>query len=144
MVLPMEIGCGLNRCMAKFVACAGLARRSNRERSGPGMPLVKPRARGVCHPEPTNHKKGFLLNHVIAEELPSHAVGEHVSNSDPITGQAGWYDVKVRVYKADKVEPNQSFPQFDPLKPLPGMERLRGKWQGYFAGKFAKSKRKQA
>jgi len=91
-------------------------------------------------PKANESQKGFILNHVISEELPPHAAGEHISNSDPVTGQAGWYDVKVRVYKADDAEPKQSFPQFNPLKPLPGMESLRGKWQGYFAGKFRKSK----
>ena len=42
-------------------------------------------------------RKGFLLNHVITEEFPSTPEGEHLSNSDPITGQAGWYDVRVRL-----------------------------------------------
>ncbi len=94
-------------------------------------------------PKANESQKGFLLNHVISEELPPHAAGEHISNSDPVTGQAGWYDVKVRVYKADDAEPKQSYPQFNSLKPLPGMEALRGKWQGYFAGKFGKSKGKR-
>ena len=39
--------------------------------------------------------KGFLLNHLITDELPD---GEGtISNSDPVTGQAGWYDVRVRI-----------------------------------------------
>ena len=29
------------------------------------------------------------LNHLIGEELPAHEAGAHLSNSDPITGQAG-------------------------------------------------------
>jgi anaerobic selenocysteine-containing dehydrogenase len=39
--------------------------------------------------------KGFILNHVISEELPG-----GISNSDPVTGQAGWYDVRVRISPA--------------------------------------------
>jgi len=35
---------------------------------------------------------GFILNHLIADELPG-----GISNSDPVTGQAGWYDVRVRI-----------------------------------------------
>ncbi|HED52144.1 MAG TPA: formate dehydrogenase, partial [Gammaproteobacteria bacterium] len=35
-------------------------------------------------------KQGFLLNHLISEELPPSEEGDHLSNSDPITGQAGW------------------------------------------------------
>ena len=44
---------------------------------------------------------GFLLNHLISESLPK-AAGEGVSltNSDPITGQAAWYDLKVKISKA--------------------------------------------
>jgi len=81
-------------------------------------------------------QKGFLLNHVIAEELPKNECGEHISNSDPVTGQAAWYDVRVRVYKAED-DADCSLPQFKPMPVLPGMS-LRRKWQGYFAGKFDK------
>ncbi|MEH6360039.1 MAG: molybdopterin-dependent oxidoreductase, partial [Amylibacter sp.] len=35
--------------------------------------------------------KGFLLNHLIHELLPSKGDGLRWSNSDPITGQAAWY-----------------------------------------------------
>jgi anaerobic selenocysteine-containing dehydrogenase len=49
-------------------------------------------------PEANEARKGFLLNHLIADEIPG---GERsVSNSDPVTGQAGWYDVRVRIYPA--------------------------------------------
>ncbi|HEX6297643.1 MAG TPA: molybdopterin oxidoreductase family protein, partial [Burkholderiales bacterium] len=49
-------------------------------------------------PEANEARKGFLLNHLIADEIPH---GENrVSNSDPVTGQAGWYDVRVRIYPA--------------------------------------------
>ena len=43
-------------------------------------------------------EKGFLLNHLIREELPADARRRaRISNSDPVTGQAGWYDVRVRI-----------------------------------------------
>jgi sulfite dehydrogenase (quinone) subunit SoeA len=44
---------------------------------------------------------GFLLNHLISESV-SGSSGERLSNSDPITGQAAWYDLKVRIYKAEE------------------------------------------
>ena len=44
-------------------------------------------------------RKGFLLNHLISDELP-HGDGGPISNSDPVTGQAGWYDVRVRIRPA--------------------------------------------
>jgi anaerobic selenocysteine-containing dehydrogenase len=44
-------------------------------------------------PDANEVRKGFLLNHLISDTLPG-----DVANSDPITGQAGWYDVRVRIY----------------------------------------------
>jgi anaerobic selenocysteine-containing dehydrogenase len=82
-------------------------------------------------------EKGFLLNHVISEELPPGEYGEHLSNSDPITGQAGWYDVHVRIYPAGADEAKISSPQFDTLHAVPGQsqEKKRGRWLTYFAGR---------
>jgi len=85
-------------------------------------------------PDANESKKGFLLNHLISEELPAHDAGKHVSNSDPVTGQAGWYDVQVRIYKADPNEPQMTSPQFDTVLPVPG-EPERKSWLSYFAGK---------
>ena len=45
-------------------------------------------------------KRGFLLNHLIHELLPPKGDGLRWSNSDPITGQAAWYDLRVSVRKA--------------------------------------------
>ncbi len=88
-------------------------------------------------PMANESKQGFLLNHVISEELPPHDAGDHVSNSDPVTGQAAWYDVRVRVYKAGADEAKETFPQFDPMPSAPGTPPRRP-WQNYFAGKFQK------
>ncbi|WP_127478326.1 sulfite dehydrogenase subunit SoeA [Sulfurivermis fontis] len=88
-------------------------------------------------PMANESKQGFLLNHVISEELPPHDAGDHVSNSDPVTGQAAWYDVRVRVYKAGDEEPKETFPQFDPMPSAPGTPPRRP-WQNYFAGRFQK------
>ena len=60
-------------------------------------------------------KKGFLLNHLIKELLPAQADGQRWSNSDPITGQAAWFDLKVKIVKADPSEPAISSPQFSAL-----------------------------
>ncbi len=83
-------------------------------------------------------KKGFLLNHLIPEELPKCEAGDHLSNSDPVTGQAAWFDVRVKIYKADDAEPQETSPQFPMLKQLPGQKKRNGKWQSYFAGVFRK------
>ena len=94
------------------------------------------KASGAWHlgPDANESKKGFLLNHLISEELPPDAVGQIFSNSDPVTGQAAWYDVRVRIYKADAEEPKETWPQFPSMKQLPGTEKARRLWQAYFAG----------
>jgi anaerobic selenocysteine-containing dehydrogenase len=81
-------------------------------------------------------RKGFLLNHLISEELPPTECGEHVSNSDPVTGQAAWFDVRVRVYTAGPDEPRVTSPQFATIPLLPGQGKRRGRWQAYVAGLF--------
>jgi len=72
-------------------------------------------------PDANEAREGFLLNHLIADELPVRGGTLRTSNSDPITGQAAWYDVRVRVVKADPDEPAHSEPQFEPLRRYPGM-----------------------
>ena len=63
-------------------------------------------------------KKGFLLNHLISEELPFG--GFTVSNSDPITGQAGWYDVRVKLAPAGENDTPETWPQVKAYE-VPGM-----------------------
>ncbi len=55
--------------------------------------------------------KGFLLNHLISELLPEQPDGMRWANSDPITGQAAWYDLKVRIKKA-KAGEEGIYPEF--------------------------------
>ena len=81
-------------------------------------------------------QKGFLLNHLISEELPPCEAGENMSNSDPVTGQAAWFDVRVKIYPAGEDEPKVTSPQFKVQKKVPGQDPQRGKWQAYFAGMF--------
>lgn len=80
-------------------------------------------------------QKGFLLNHLISEELPPLPDGRRLSNSDPITGQAAWYDVRVTIRKAEAGEPQHSWPQFDPIPPAPTTSRIKRAWQAYRAGR---------
>ena len=60
-------------------------------------------------------KKGFLLNHLIKELLPAKGDGQRWSNSDPITGQAAWFDLKVKIEKTKIDEPHETYPQFPSL-----------------------------
>ncbi|MDB2537737.1 molybdopterin oxidoreductase family protein [Amylibacter sp.] len=53
--------------------------------------------------------KGFLLNHIIHELMPAKGDGMRWANSDPITGQAAWFDLKVAIEKVEapaECEPN--------------------------------------
>ena len=59
--------------------------------------------------------RGFLLNHLIHELLPPKGDGLRWANSDPITGQAAWFDLKVRIAKA-ATPAGESQPAFDPIK----------------------------
>ena len=58
--------------------------------------------------------KGFLLNHLISELLPMQDDGMRWSNSDPVTGQAAWFDLRVQIAKAEKH--SQSQPIFPPIE----------------------------
>jgi hypothetical protein len=123
----------------------------------------------AARPESDEARKGFLLNHLITEELPlpsppgrgdggegnvlpsppgrgaggegnvlpsppgRGAGGEgRISNSDPITGQAGWYDVRVRIYKATDAG-ETTLPQFASQPAAPGTSAAR-RVIAYFAG----------
>jgi sulfite dehydrogenase (quinone) subunit SoeA len=45
--------------------------------------------------------RGFLLNHLIHELLPPRGDGLRWANSDPVTGQAAWYDLRVRIRRVE-------------------------------------------
>ena len=71
--------------------------------------------------------KGFLLNHLIHELLPAKGDGLRWANSDPITGQAAWFDLRVKIEKVGARTVSE--PSFPPLKtPLPaGSDHLEWK-----------------
>lgn len=71
-------------------------------------------ALGEQAPEAT---KSALLNHLIHELLPPKGDGLRWANSDPVTGQAAWYDLRVKIEKAPEdqslsypAHPTQSSP----------------------------------
>ena len=78
--------------------------------------------RGAWHldDDAAEGEKGFLLNHLISELLPAKTGGRRMSNSDPVTGQAAWFDLRVKIRKAEAGD-GRSEPQFEPLRPVPGI-----------------------
>ncbi|MBT7663333.1 MAG: molybdopterin-dependent oxidoreductase, partial [Rhodospirillaceae bacterium] len=67
-------------------------------------------------------EKGFLLNHLIEDLLPENAAGDRLPNADPITGQAAWFDLRVRISKAPADTVAATEPGFKPLPLPPGVK----------------------
>jgi anaerobic selenocysteine-containing dehydrogenase len=63
-------------------------------------------------PDAPEFRKGFLLNHLISELLPPDSGYSH-SNADPITGQAAWYDLRVRIERVAQGEAEITAPSFE-------------------------------
>jgi sulfite dehydrogenase (quinone) subunit SoeA len=69
-------------------------------------------------------RTGFLLNHVISEYLPADSEGRCLSNSDPVTGQAAWFDLTVNIARCESDTSDETAPHpaeikapFDPDHP---------------------------
>ncbi len=72
-------------------------------------------------PDAPEAKRGFLLNHVISELLPERDGGYRYANADPVTGQAAWYDLKVRLEKVAPGEAGETWPQLAAIAPPVGL-----------------------
>ena len=70
-------------------------------------------------PDAPEATRGFLMNHLISELLPARQGERRLTNSDPITGQAAWYDLMVKIYPASPGDEG-TWPTFPTMKPLPG------------------------
>jgi len=72
--------------------------------------------------------KGFLLNHIISDVLAEGHRGDiKYSNSDPVTGQAGWYDLRVKIVKCTPQEAGETEPMYEAFKggPINDSQTLR-------------------
>ncbi|MDX6749960.1 molybdopterin oxidoreductase family protein [Geminicoccaceae bacterium 1502E] len=72
-------------------------------------------------PEAPEATRGFLLNHLIDDLLPEREAGYRYANADPVTGQAAWYDLRVRIEKAKPAEAGLAEPHFATLAKVPGL-----------------------
>ncbi len=63
-------------------------------------------------------RRGFLLNHVISEYLPKEGGAAPQSNSDPVTGQAAWFDLTVCLEPCAPGTPDETSPRWgtNPLR----------------------------
>ena len=71
-------------------------------------------------PDVPEVKQSFLLNHIIPEKLAG--TSDHLSNSDPVTGQAAWFDLRVRISRAEESERSETDPLLDSLPALPDQQ----------------------
>ena len=71
-------------------------------------------------PDARETTHGFLLNHAISEFLPGPA---RAPNADPITGQAAWYDLRIRLEKCAPEEAGETSPRPPTVARPPGIER---------------------
>ena len=86
-------------------------------------------------------RHGFLLNHLIGELLPTQGGGYRYSNSDPITGQAAWYDLRVHIEKTAAGN-GETLPRFEPLGfPLHHERPSVSRFGAEFAGPFKEKQR---
>ena len=83
--------------------------------------IGKRRGAWALSPDAPEATRGFLLNHLISELLPERGDGLRWANSDPITGQAAWYDLRVRLEKAEPRDASHPViaPQQSPVEPAP-------------------------
>jgi anaerobic selenocysteine-containing dehydrogenase len=68
--------------------------------------------------EAPEFRRAFLLNHLISEYLPKSAEVPPGSNSDPVTGQAAWFDLTVSIERCREQRE-------DAIEPRPGANPLR-------------------
>ncbi len=83
-------------------------------------------------PDSPEFRKGFLLNHLISELLP-HDGGYSYANADPVTGQAAWYDLRVRIDRVPQGEADSTAPSFEILEHPASLGQPPGILR-YFAG----------
>ena len=60
------------------------------------------------------------MNHLISEMLPENGA-DPLANADPVTGQAAWYDLRVRIEKTSAAEAGRTAPSFAPLHHPPSL-----------------------
>src|SRR4029078_7693884 len=79
--------------------------------------IGKRRGAWALSSDETKGNRGFLLNHAISDVLPR----SRYANADPVTGQAAWYDLRVRLSKAAPAHDAHSLAQLTAL-PLDAVE----------------------
>jgi len=77
-------------------------------------------------PDAPEATTGFLLNHLIDELRPGSSASDRRLNSDPITGQAAWFDLRVRLEKVTGDEVAETSPKPPAMQTPPGLGKTPG------------------
>ena len=101
--------------------------------------IGKRRGAWNLEPDSPEFRKGFLLNHLISELLPPDS-GYSYSNADPITGQAAWYDLRVRIERVAQGEAEITAPSFG-IARTPCFARPSARDSALFRGKRTRGAR---
>ncbi len=80
-------------------------------------------------PKAPEATRAILINHIIPDTLPTEEGMGTLFNNDPITGQASWYDTRVRIYPSERHEVWPTVPPRVPKDP----DRARTPWLKYDA-----------
>ena len=75
---------------------------------------------GTYSINPTSIDENIVLNTLIDDLLPARDGGYRYANADPVTGQAAWYDLKVKVEKLVESAPML---RAKPQQRLPGEKK---------------------
>ena len=62
-------------------------------------------------------------------------LAQAIAFRDPVTGQAAWYDVRVRIRPAAEGEPEETWPRAEPVPAAPGTVAAVPRVRAYFAGR---------
>ncbi|HVC29791.1 MAG TPA: molybdopterin oxidoreductase family protein, partial [Steroidobacteraceae bacterium] len=81
----------------------------------------------ALHQDAPEFRRAFLLNHLISEYLPNTGDDMPSSNSDPVTGQAAWFDLTVSIEPCDAGEDCDTAPRMgaNPLRVRAASESQR-------------------
>ncbi|MCL4521183.1 MAG: formate dehydrogenase, partial [Firmicutes bacterium] len=80
-------------------------------------------------PKAPEANRAILINHIIPDTLPTEEGLGTLFNNDPITGQASWYDTRVRIYPSERHDVWPTVPPRVPKDP----DRARTPWLKYDA-----------
>lgn len=91
--------------------------------------VAKQRGSWGLDPSAPEANRAILINHIIPDTLPTEDGMGTLFNNDPITGQASWYDTRVRIYSSELHEVWPTVPARKPKDP----ERAKTRWLKYDA-----------